>query len=124
MDIKLNADGDIDLGDNYTMKLCSLKQDLVRQRIQITLGVNRGSYDYDLGYGTPWLTNQYNNFSILGKIPKVVFDGELKQQILTREGVKSIVSFDTTVNPNTRIATTTAEVEIDSGEIVTISTSN
>jgi hypothetical protein len=123
MDIKLNADGDIDLGDNYTMKLCSLKQDLVRQRIQITFGVNRGSYDYDLGYGTPWLTNQYNNFSILGKIPKVVFDGELKQQILTREGVKSIVSFDTTENPNTRIATTTAEVEIDSGEIVTISTS-
>lgn len=124
MDIKLNADGDIDLGDNYTMKLCSLKQDLVRQRIQITFGVNRGSYDFDLGYGTPWLTNQYNSFSILGKIPKVVFDGELKQQILTREGVKSIVSFNTTVNPNTRIATTTAEVEIDSGEIVTISTSN
>lgn len=124
MDIKLNASGDIDLGDNYTMKLCSLKQDLVRQRIQITFGVNRGSYDFDLEYGTPWLTNEYNNFSILGKIPKVVFDGELKQQILTREGVKSIVSFDTTVNPNTRIATTTAEVETDSGEIVTISTSN
>ena len=120
MDIKLNDSGDIDLGENYTMKLCSLKQDLVRQRIQITLGINKGSYDFDLEYGTPWLTNEYNNFSLLGKIPQVVYDGKIKQQILTREGVKSIKSYTTTVDPKTRIASTTVEVESDSGEIVTI----
>ena len=117
MDIKLTDSGDIDLGDNYTMKLCSLKQDLVKQRIIITLGVNKGSYDYDITYGTPWLVNDYNPFSLLSKVPVVVYDGEIKQQILSREGVKSIKSYTTTVDKNTRKASTKITVETESGEI-------
>ena len=120
MDILLTKEGDIDLGGNFTMKLCSLEQDLVRQRIFITLKVNKGEWLYDLEYGTPWLENEYNNFSILGKVPLAVFNSEIRQQILSREGVAEILSYETVFNRETREATTTASVKSDSGEIIRI----
>ncbi len=121
MDIKLNDSGDIDLGDNYTMKLCDKEEQLVKQRILITLGVNKGSYDFDINYGTPWVANDNNKVTILGKVPKVVYDGVIKQQIASREGVKSIKSYSTVIDPATRVATTKVEVETISGDIVTVS---
>lgn len=120
MDILLTKEGDIDLGDNFTMKLCSLEQDLVRQRIFITLKVNKGEWLYDLEYGTPWLENEYNNFSILGKVPITVFNSEIRQQILSREGVAEILTFDTTFDRQTREAITTASVKSTTGEIIRI----
>jgi hypothetical protein len=121
MDIKLNDSGDIDLGDNYTMKLCDKEEQLVKQRILITLGVNKGSYDFDINYGTPWVANDNNKVTILGKVPKVVYDGVIKQQIVSREGVKSLKSYNTVIDPTTRTATTKVEVETISGDIVTVS---
>lgn len=120
MDIKLKDNGDIDLGDNYTIKLCDTEQQLTKQRIMITLGVNRGEWEYDLEYGTPWLENNYNKISILSKVPKTIFDSYIQQSILSREGVKSIVSYNSTVNSKTRLIETTVQVESTSGEIITI----
>jgi hypothetical protein len=121
MDIKLNDSGDIDLGDNYTMKLCDREEQLVKQRILITLGVNKGDYDFDITFGTPWLENENNSFSLLSKVPLVVYDGIIKQQVISREGVKSIKSYSTTLNPATRQGSTAIEVETISGDIVTVS---
>ncbi len=121
MDIKLNDFGDIDLGDNYTMKLCDREEQLVKQRILITLGVNKGDYDFDITFGTPWLENENNSFSLLSKVPLVVYDGIIKQQVISREGVKSIKSYSTTLNPATRQGSTAIEVETISGDIVTVS---
>ena len=121
MDVKLTQEGDIDLGDNYTMKLCTRKEELVRQRIYITLRVNRGEWQYDTNFGTPWLTNQYNNFSILGKVPVTVFDSEIRQQILSREGVVKLLEYETIHDRQTRQAKTKAKVLSESGEIITIS---
>ncbi len=121
MDIKLNDFGDIDLGDNYTMKLCDREEQLVKQRILIALGVNKGDYDFDITFGTPWLENENNSFSLLSKVPLVVYDGIIKQQVISREGVKSIKSYSTTLNPATRQGSTAIEVETISGDIVTVS---
>lgn len=120
MDIKLTTSGDIDLGDNYTITLCDTEEQLVRQRIMITFGVNRGEWDYDLDYGVPWLENDSNKISILSKVPKAVFDGYIKQAILTREGVESILEYNSTPDPKTRVITTTVKVLSTSGEIITI----
>lgn len=120
MDIKLTTSGDIDLGDNYTMTLCDTQEQLVRQRVMITFGVNRGEWDYDLDFGVPWLENAFNKISILGKVPKAVFDGYIKQAILTREGVESILEYNSTPDPKTRVITTTVKVLSTSGEIITI----
>lgn len=120
MDIKLTTSGDIDLGDNYTITLCDTEEQLVRQRIMITFGVNRSEWDYDLDYGVPWLETELNKISILGKVPKAVFDGYLKQAVLTREGVASISNYQSTPDPKTRVITTTIDVVSASGEIITI----
>lgn len=120
MDIKLTDSGDIDFGENYTMRLCTKEEELVKQRIIITLGVNKGSYDYDVTYGTPWVQNDYNKITILGKVTKPVYDGVIKQQVISREGVKSIKSYETTFNSATRNAATTMEVETISGDIVNV----
>jgi hypothetical protein len=120
MDIKLTTSGDIDLGDNYTMTLCDTEEQLVRQRIMIVFGVNRSEWDYDLDFGVPWLETELNKISILGKVPKAVFDGYIKQAILTREGVESILEYQSTPDPKTRVITTTVKVLSTSGEIITI----
>jgi len=115
VDIKLTDDGDLDIGSDFTMKLVSKKEDLVRQRVWIVLNVNRGEWEYDLTFGVPWIENKYNNLSILGKVPQAVLDAEIKRAITTREGVKSIAAYNNKVVnrkgfPEISITTDTGEI--------------
>lgn len=123
MDLKLNADGDLDLGDNYTLKLVDKEEDLVRQRVLITLNTNRGEWDFDLAFGVPYIKNEYNNISILGKVPQGIFDSAIQDAILTRQGIVELANYSSTLDQRTRKITVKAQAITEHGEIVDISAS-
>lgn len=121
MDILLNDQGDIDLGTNFTMSLVKTKEQLTKQKIKITLNTNRGEWAFNINFGVPWLRNEYNNISILTKVPKGIFDSAIKDAILTREGVVEILEYRSVVDKVTRKVTVEAKVETEQGGIVSIS---
>ena len=121
MDILLNDQGDIDLGTNFTMSLVKTKEQLTKQKIKIALNTNRGEWAFNINFGVPWLRNEYNNISILTKVPKGIFDSAIKDAILTREGVVEILEYRSVVDKVTRKITVEAKVETEQGDIVSIS---
>ena len=121
MDILLNDQGDIDLGTNFTMSLVKTKEQLTKQKIKITLNTNRGEWAFNINFGVPWLRNEYNNISILTKVPKGIFDSAIKDAILTRDGVVEILEYTSVVDKATRKITVEAKVETEQGDIVSLS---
>ena len=121
MDILLNDQGDIDLGTNFTMSLVKTEEQLTKQRIKITLNTNRGEWAFNINFGVPWLRNEYNNISILTKVPKGIFDSAIKDAILTRDGVVEILEYKSVVDRATRKITVEAKVETEQGDIVSLS---
>ena len=121
MDILLNDQGDIDLGTNFTMSLVKTKEQLTKQKIKIALNTNRGEWAFNINFGVPWLRNEYNNISILTKVPKGIFDSAIKDAILTRDGVVEILEYTSVVDKATRKITVEAKVETEQGDIVSIS---
>lgn len=101
VDILLDASGDLDITGSK-LKLCPTLEQEVRQKIHIVLNINKGEWDYNLSFGTPWLENDTNKFSILGKVPVTVFNSEIKKQILSVSGVKELVSYDLQFDHSTR----------------------
>lgn len=121
MDILLNDQGDIDLGTNFTMSLVKTKEQLTKQKIKITLNTNRGEWAFNINFVVPWLRNEYNNISILTKVPKGIFDSAIKDAILTREGVVEILEYKTVVDKVTRKVAVEAKVKTEQGDIISIS---
>ena len=121
MDILLNDQGDIDLGTNFTMSLVNTKEQLTKQKIKIALNTNRGEWAFNINFGVPWLRNEYNNISILTKVPKGIFDSAIKDAILTRDGVVEILEYRSVVDKVTRKITVEAKVKTEQGDIVSIS---
>ena len=121
MDILLNDQGDIDLGTNFTMSLVKTKEQLTKQKIKIALNTNRGEWAFNINFGVPWLRNEYNNISILTKVPKGIFDSAIKDAILTRDGVVEILEYKSVVDKVTRKVAVEAKVKTEQGDIVSIS---
>lgn len=121
MDILLNDQGDIDLGTNFTMSLVKTKEQITKQKIKIALNTNRGEWAFNINFGVPWLRNEYNNISILTKVPKGIFDSAIKDAILTREGVVEILEYKSVVDKVTRKVAVEAKVKTEQGDIISIS---
>lgn len=75
---------------NGDFRLCETVEDLARQKVYVTLSVNRGSWKFNVNFGVPWLENDNSSTQILGKVPRGVVDGYIQQAILSRTGVTSI----------------------------------
>lgn len=75
---------------NGDFRLCETVEELTRQKIYVTLSVNRGSWKFNIGFGPPWLENENSSIQLLGKVPRGVVDGYIQQAILSRAGVTSI----------------------------------
>lgn len=120
VDLYLNpATGDLDLTDN-TLRLVTRKEDAVRQKILITLQVNRGEWVFNVDYGVPYLSNEYNPVQLLGKTSKQSVDAAIKEAILTREGVVAITSYNSTLDQVTGKMVVQFNVEGEGGEITPV----
>lgn len=121
-DIYINpTTGDIDL-NNGQMRLTNTIAELTQQRLDITLNVNKGTWQFNVNFGTPWLKNEYSFVQLLGKNSKGFFDATIKNLILATEGVLSMSEYSSTVNPTTRIVDINFTVLTKQGEI-SVSTS-
>ncbi len=122
MDLKLNSvTGDLELGDNYTMRLLTTKQELTYQKVLIALNTNRGEWAFDISFGVPWIANENNSFSILSKVPKNIFDSAIKEVILSREGVTEIAEYSSVFDAEERTIQVDAKVLEENGDITIIS---
>jgi len=90
---------------------------LARQAVVMTLRAFRGEWFRNIEYGTPWITNDNNDISILGKTPKAVFDSYVKGSILSNEEILSIISYSSTIDPATGVITVEGRLGIEGGEI-------
>lgn len=122
MDFLLDSNLDLVLNDDKALSLCDKKEQLVKQRVMLVLNTNKGEWEYDISFGTPWLENDYNKDSILGKVPITVFNAEIQKQILSREGVQELLTFNTEFNNLTRSVSVNTSFSTDSGAIVSVIT--
>ena len=81
--------------------LVSDKKVLCKQAVVMTLKTYRGEWFRNIDYGTPWLANENNTLSILGKSSKVFYESQIKKAILSNPEVLEITKFSSVKDDNT-----------------------
>jgi hypothetical protein len=94
------------------------KQDSSRQQVFISLSTYRGEWGFNIEAGIPYIKNDNNFISILGKVDKSLLDSYVTQDILLRESIVALNSYSSILDKNTRQITISFEAETDSGEII------
>jgi len=99
---KLTATGDYSFGNGQLDYYQDVPQG-VGQLVQTSLLLFLGEWYLDTTVGTPWIEG------VLGKHTQALADSTIQAQILLVQGVVSIASYQSTIDPNTRqySATTT-----------------
>ena len=120
-DIYLNpTTDDIDLTNNR-MSLTQTIEDLSRQKVLINLSTYRGELFYDIGAGIPYLKNDFNQRQLLTKGSKVALDVEIKQGILSREGILNLRKYNSILDGVTGVLTVSFEAQTKEGAIIEVS---
>ena len=101
MDLLLTTTNDLDLINNR-IKLTATSTDLIRQRMQLTLHVNQGEWQFNTAFGLPWMTAGKLP-QLIGKNDKSYVDSIIKDKIRKIEGVKDILTYTTTLDQTTRL---------------------
>lgn len=118
-DILINPSSkDIDFTNN-TITLVQSIEDLARQKIAITLRAFKGEWDFNINFGIPYTANENNSTQLLG-VPvanKRLLDFEIRQAILDKEEILSILSFESTISPETRVYSLSFEALTEEGPI-------
>lgn len=117
VDFLLSSSGDIDLTNNI-MTLTPTTEELVRNRLLITLQTYRGEWNFNIVFGVPYLSNDNNPTQLLGKTEKEVFDSFLQVIIIEVEGVVSLVSYTSTLDEVSRRLSVDFSVSTETGNIV------
>ena len=119
IDFLINSvSGDIDLSNN-TITLVSSIEQLVKQKIEITLRAYRGEWEFNISFGIPYLKNSNNLIQLLGVGDnKRLLDFEIRDAILGKEEILSIISFNSVVDKPSRTYTLTFEAETEEGPIL------
>jgi len=112
--------GDIDLTNN-TMRLTNSIEESSRQQILITLRGYRGEWVFNINAYLPWLANENNPAQLLGAgSSKQYIDSLIKQQILFRENITDVISYESTFNKITREMVVNFKARTTSGEVISI----
>ena len=101
------------------MRLTETVEENTRQRVAITLGAFRGEWFKNILYGVPYIENDNNPINILGKADKDLFDSQIKQAILSREGVSGLISYSSTVDKINRTVSVSFVAKTDTGSLIT-----
>ena len=116
MDILLNDDGDLDLTNNR-IKFTETSSSLIRQRMRISLHMNKGEWQFNINKGLPWITHG-NNPQILSKSSEGFADAVIRAAILETEGVRSISKFNRNFDKQLRTYSLSIEVQLDDATTV------
>lgn len=106
---KLSSDGDYVFGSGKNDFLVN-SPEAVAQAILTRLKLWLGEWFADTSDGTGW------NQSIVGKQSKNLYELTLHQRVLETPGVKNIVDFQSTLDPDTRRLTVSMTVNTIFGE--------
>lgn len=106
---KLSSDGDYVFGSGKNDFLVN-SPEAVAQAILTRLKLWLGEWFADTSDGTGW------NQSIVGKQSKNLYELTLHQRVLETPGVKSIVDFQSALDPDTRRLTVSMTVDTIFGE--------
>lgn len=99
-----DADGDYTFGSGDDAWLIN-SPEAVAQAVKTRFALWRGQWFLDTSEGTPW------GQSVLGRQSPESYNLAIRQRILETRGVKSLLSFDTTVDTTTRRVRFVAEID-------------
>lgn len=100
MDLLLDSNNDLDITNNR-ITFTKNSSDLIRQRLQIKLHMNKGEWKFNILFGLPWITSG-NNPQIIGKNDKSFVDSIIKDEIKKTDGVTEILTFNSTLDAQQR----------------------
>jgi len=120
MDVLLDSTGDLYLGDDGRMDLTSSTAEVVKQRLELRLDSQRGSWFLDETWGVRYIDMGDNDAAtILVKNPNIIaIVSELKAIITSIEGVERITSFTQQFVPATRSFDITFTVTTEDDDVV------
>ena len=100
---KLDANGDYSFGHQQADFLINTPE-AVAQAVDTRLTLHAGEWFLDKTEGMPWLPD------VLGERTVSTRDSAVQKRILGTQGIVQIDSYDSSVDPDTRKLTATAEV--------------
>lgn len=106
--------------ENNLARLTEKEEELIRQKLLITISTFRGEWGFNINFGIPYIANENNPVQIMGKGNKRLLDILLRAAILNTEGVESFVNYSSIQDPQLRSVTINFSVNTDSGNIVSV----
>jgi len=122
VDYLLAEDGDLDL-TNGSMSLTKTIEQSSKQQAIISLNTYRGEWDFNILAGIPWLINENNTTQVLGKSTKTLIDTVVQEDILNRENITEIISYESILDKSTRVLTISFEALTNQGSVISVSDS-
>ena len=121
VDIFLNPiTNDIDLTTDLTMRLTANIEESSRQQVLISLSTFKGEWFADVQAGIPYLRNDNNDVKALGEGTKAFIDALIQEDILARENIIEINSYESTFTRSTGSLEVTATATTASGNVIPV----
>lgn len=93
------------------------KQDAALQSVRMILNTYKGEWFRNILFGVPWIENENNDISIVGKTSKIVFDSYIRAAMLRGDYINSIISYNSVLDPYTGALSLTSTLGTDFGTI-------
>jgi hypothetical protein len=119
VDYLLNDSGDVTLINGVVQFTDNIGQSS-RQQVLISLSTYRGEWDFNILAGIPWLENDNNNIKLLGKTDKRLIDSYIKEDILNRENITEITSYESVLDKPTRELSISFEAITNEGSTIRV----
>ena len=119
VDYLLNDSGDVTL-INGVVQFTDTTEQSSRQQVLISLSTYRGEWDFNILAGIPWLENDNNNIKLLGKTDKRLIDSYIKEDILNRENITEITSYESVLDKPTRELSISFEAITNEGSTIRV----
>jgi len=122
VDYLLGDDGDIVIVNGSPQYTDTIEQSSKQQTL-ISLSTYKGEWDFNILAGIPWIKNENNNVSVLGKGTKQLLDSLVQQDILDRENIVRIVEYESILDTPTRKLSLSFIAETKDGSTITLNDS-
>ena len=119
VDYLLNDSGDVTL-INGVVQFTDTVEQSSKQQVLISLSTYRGEWDFNILAGIPWLENDNNNIKLLGKTDKRLVDSYIKEDILNRENITEITSYESVLDKPTRELSISFEAVTNEGSTIKV----
>ena len=119
VDYLLDESGDIALV-NGSIKLTETIEQSSKQQVLISLNTFKGEWDFNILAGIPWLINENNPIQVLGKSTKILIDAVIQQDILDRENIEELLSYESELDKSTRELSISFEARTSEGSTIKI----